>query len=122
MMGVKELWNFEEMRNPMYADFVFSDAAKMIDQLYKVTDAPIPIMPAPSIISSATIPMRTGRAVKGCLAPTNWPSKWGVAHSPADLAGRASDAWAVIHLVNTERHSTSHEIQDLRWRHPIQVH
>jgi len=42
MMGIMEAWDFEEMRNPMYSDFVFSDAQRMTDQMYKVTDAPYP--------------------------------------------------------------------------------
>ena len=42
MMGIMALWAFEGMRNPLYVDFVFSDAHETIAYQYKVTDAPYP--------------------------------------------------------------------------------
>ena len=103
MMGIKELWDFEEMRNPMYADFVFSDAAKMIDQLYKVTDAPYPDYAGAFYYQYGDYPYADGARCEGLLGAYELAIKMDEREIARQIwqAVRLA-AWAVMHLVNTE--------------------
>jgi hypothetical protein len=103
MMGIKELWDFEEMRNPLYADFVFSDAAQMIDQLYKVTDAPYPDYAGAFYYNFGDYPYADGARCEGMLGAYELAVKMG----EQEIASRIWQAirlaaWALMHLVNTE--------------------
>lgn len=103
MMGIMDLWDFEEMRNPIYADFVFSDAQKMIDHLYKVTDAPYPDYAGAFYYSYGDYPYADGARCEGLLGAYELAIKMGEREKARQiwLTLRLA-AWAVMHLVNTE--------------------
>lgn len=103
MMGIMELWDFEEMRQPLYADFVFSDAQKMIDQMYKVTDAPYPDYAGAFYYQFGDFPYADGARCEGLMGAYELAVKMGDKAKAAGFwqAIRLA-AWAVMHLVNTE--------------------
>lgn len=103
MMGIKELWDFEEMRDPRYADFVFSDASQMIDHMYKVTDAPYPDYAGAFYYEYGDYPYADGARCEGLLGAYELAVKMGQLEKADQiwLALRLA-AWAVMHLVNTE--------------------
>lgn len=103
MMGIKELWDFEEMRDPRYADFVFADAAQMIDHLYKVTDAPCPDYAGAFYYDFGDFPYADGARCEGLLGAFELALKMGETAKARQLwqALRLA-AWAVMHLVNSE--------------------
>lgn len=102
MMGIKELWDFPEMRDPLYADFVFADATQMIDHLYKVTDAPCPDYAGAFYYGFGDFPYADGARCEGLLGAYELALKMGEAEK-ARLIWQALRlaAWAVMHLVNT---------------------
>lgn len=103
MMGIMELWDFAEMRVPLYADFVFSDADKMIGNLYTVTDAPYPDYAGAFYYTYGDYPYADGARCEGLLGAYELALKMGDAErarsiwQPLCLA-----AWALLHLVNNE--------------------
>ncbi len=103
MMGIMELWDFEEMRRPLYADFVFSDAEKMIANLYKVTDAPYPDYAGAFYYTYGDYPYADGARCEGLLGAYELALKSGD-REQARRIGEALRlaAWAVMHLVNSE--------------------
>lgn len=103
MMGVMELWDFEEMRNPAYADFVFSDAEKMMAQMYKVTDAPYPDYAGGFYYDYGDYPYADGARCEGLLGAYELAVKMNDIPRMQKIR-RALElaAWAVMHLVNTE--------------------
>lgn len=103
MMGIKELWDFEEMRDPRYAEFVFSDASQMIDHLYKVTDAPYPDYAGAFYYEYGDYHYADGARCEGLLGAYELAVKMGELEKAAEIwqALRLA-AWAVMHLVNTE--------------------
>jgi hypothetical protein len=103
MMGIMELWDFEEMRDPMYSDFVFSDAGKMIDQLYKVTEAPYPDYAGAFYYEYGDYPYADGARCEGLLGAYELAVKMNDREKARQIwqAMRLA-AWAVLHLVNTE--------------------
>ncbi len=103
MMGIKELWDIEEMRKPAYAEFVFSDAQKMIDQMYKVTDAPYPDYAGAFYYSYGDYPYADGARCEGLLGAYELAIAMGNRDKAEQIwpALRLA-AWAVMHLVNTE--------------------
>jgi hypothetical protein len=98
-----ELWDFEEMRDPMYSDFVFSDAGKMIDQLYKVTEAPYPDYAGAFYYKYGDYPYADGARCEGLLGAYELAVKMNDREKARQIwqALRLA-AWAVMHLVNTE--------------------
>jgi len=103
MMGIKELWDFEEMRAPHYAQFVFADAQAMIDHMYKVTDAPYPDYAGAFYYSYGDYPYADGARCEGLLGAYELACAMGEQERAAYL-WRAIKlaAWALMHLVNTE--------------------
>lgn len=103
MMGIMELWDFPEMRDPLYADFVFSDASQMIDHLYKVTDAPCPDYAGAFHYDFGDFPYADGARCEGLLGAYELALKMGDTEK-ARLLWQAMRlaAWALMHLVNTE--------------------
>lgn len=102
MMGIKELWEFEEMRDLAYADFVFSDARKMIDQMYKKTDAPYPDYAGAFYYEYGDYPYADGARLEGLMGAFE------LAHLMGDRElmrylwkALRLGAWALLHLVNT---------------------
>jgi len=103
MMGIMELWDFEEMRNPLYADFVFSDAQKMIAHMYKVTDAPYPDYAGAFYYDYGDYPYADGARCEGLLGAYELAVKTGNVEMQRQLwpALRLA-SWSLLHLVNTE--------------------
>lgn len=103
MMGIMELWDFEEMRRPAYADFVFGDARIMIDHLYKVTDAPYPDYAGAFYYRHGDYPYADGARCEGLLGAYELALKIGDRDRARDIwQALKLAAWAVMHLVNTE--------------------
>lgn len=102
MMGIMELWDFEEMQNPMYADFVFSDAQKMIDHMYKVTDAPYPDYAGSFYYQFGEYPYDDGARCEGLLGAFELAVKMGRQTQALALwQAMQLASWALLHLVNT---------------------
>ncbi len=103
MMGIMEAWDFEEMRNPMYAEFVFSDAQKMIDHMYKVTDAPYPDYAGGFYYNYGDYPYADGARCEGLLGAYELAVKMGNTSKATELwQAILLASWALLHLVNTE--------------------
>jgi len=103
MMGIMELWDFEEMRDQLYADFVFSDARQMIKQMYKVTDAPYPDYAGAFYYNFGDYPYADGARCEGLLGAYELAVKMGDQEKQRQLwSAICLAAWAVLHLVNTE--------------------
>ena len=102
MMGIMELWDFEEMRDPIYADFVFSDARQMIDHMYKVTDAPYPDYAGAFYYNFGDYPYADGARCEGLLGAYELAVKMGEQEKQLQLWSAINlAAWAVMHLVNS---------------------
>ncbi|MBS4096086.1 MAG: hypothetical protein KGZ83_04520 [Sulfuricella sp.] len=103
MMGIMELWDFEEMRRPLYSDFVFADADKMIANLYKVPDAPYPDYAGAFYYTYGDYPYADGARCEGMLGAYQLALKMGdQARAQAIWPALRLAAWALMHLVNTE--------------------
>lgn len=103
MMGIMELWDFKEMQRPLYADFVFSDAQKMIDHMYKVTDAPYPDYAGGFYYNYGDYPYADGARCEGLLGAYELAVKMGNHEKAVELwKAMQLAAWALLHLVNTE--------------------
>lgn len=103
MMGIMELWDFPEMRDPLYSNFVFSDAATMIDHMYKVTDAPYPDYAGAFYYSFGDYPYADGARCEGLLGAYELAVKMGYVEKAQEIwPALKLAAWAVMHLVNTE--------------------
>ncbi len=103
MMGIKELWDIEAMRKPKYAEFVFSDALKMISHMYRVTDAPYPDYAGAFYYTHGDYPYADGARCEGLLGAYELALKMGN-HDMAHQLWQALrlGAWALLHLVNSE--------------------
>ena len=103
MMGIMELWDFEAMRDERYSGFVFSDAAKMIDHLYKVSDAPYPDYAGGFYYEYGDYPYADGARCEGLLGAYELAIKMGDGEKAREIwrALRLA-AWAVMQLVNSE--------------------
>ena len=103
MMGIMELWDFEEMRRAAYAEFVFGDARAMIDHLYKVTDAPWPDYAGAFYYQFGDYPYADGARCEGLLGAYELARKLGDDERARTIWQAIKlAAWAVMHLVNTE--------------------
>ncbi|GAB6043523.1 hypothetical protein [Endothiovibrio diazotrophicus] len=103
MMGIMELWDFAPMRDPRYAEFVFTDAATMVDHLYKVSDAPYPDYAGGFHYQWGDFPYTDGARCEGLLGAYELARKMGEEAKARDLwrALRLA-AWALLQLVNDE--------------------
>ncbi|WP_045221786.1 hypothetical protein [Desulfonatronum thioautotrophicum] len=103
MMGIKELWDFQEMRDPLYSEFVFADARKMVDRMYKVTDAPYPDYAGAFYYNFGDSPYADGARCEGLLGAYELAVKMGDHETAGEfLPALRLGAWALLHLVNTE--------------------
>lgn len=103
MMGIMEAWDFKEMQNPLYSDFVFSDAQKMIDHMYKVTDAPYPDYAGGFYYTFGDYPYVDGARCEGLLGAYELAVKMGDHKKAKELwCVLKLVSWALLHLVNTE--------------------
>lgn len=103
MMGIKELWDYPDMRRQDYLDFVFGDARQMIAQMYKVDTAPYPDYAGGFYYAFHDYPYSDGARMEGLMGAYQLALKaqrHDVARElwPALRLG----AWATLHLVNTE--------------------
>ncbi len=102
MMGIMEAWDFAEMRQPQYAEFVFSDAQKMIDHMYKVNDAPYPDYAGAFYYEYGDYPYADGARCEGLLGAYELAVKMGDQDKAAELwQAIMLAAWSLLHLVNT---------------------
>jgi hypothetical protein len=103
MMGIMELWDFPEMRDAAYADFVFRDARQMVDHMYKVGDAPYPDYAGAFYYAFGDYPYADGARCEGLLGAYALAEKMGDGEKMRELwpALRLA-AWSLMHLVNTE--------------------
>ncbi|WPL19107.1 hypothetical protein Thiowin_04211 [Thiorhodovibrio winogradskyi] len=103
MMGIMELWDFPQLRNAAYADFVFADARKMIGQLYTVKDAPYPDYAGAFYYRFGDYPYADGARCEGLLGAYELAVKMGEDTLASDLWSAIQlAAWSVMHLVNTK--------------------
>lgn len=103
MMGIMELWDFPEMRDPLYANFVFSDADKMLANQYKVTDAPYPDYAGAFYYTYGDYPYADGARCEGLLGAYQLAVKMGeMERASAIWQALQLAAWGLMHLVNTE--------------------
>lgn len=103
MMGIKELWDFPEMRDPSYADFVFHDAQQMIEHMYKVSDAPYPDYAGAFYYNFGDYPYADGARCEGLLGAYALADKMGDRKKMAELwPALKLAAWSLMHLVNTQ--------------------
>ncbi|MEA3640886.1 MAG: hypothetical protein VBE63_13200 [Lamprobacter sp.] len=102
MMGIMELWDFPQMRDASYADFVFADAQTMVDQLYRVNNAPYPDYAGAFYYHFGDYPYSDGARCEGLLGAYELAVKMGEDALAADLWNALQlAAWSVMHLVNT---------------------
>ncbi|EIC23474.1 hypothetical protein Thi970DRAFT_01145 [Thiorhodovibrio frisius] len=103
MMGIMELWDFPQMRNASYAEFVFADARKMVDRLYTVKDAPYPDYAGAFYYQFGDYPYSDGARCEGLLGAYELAVKIGEDALARHLwIAIQLAAWSVMHLVNTE--------------------
>ncbi|GAB6058603.1 hypothetical protein [Desulfonatronum parangueonense] len=103
MMGIMELWDFPEMRDPRYARFVFSDAAAMIRQMYTVTNAPYPDYAGAFYYEYGDYPYADGARCEGLLGAYQLALKTGDQAKAREIwQAMHLAAWSLMHLVNTE--------------------
>ncbi len=102
MMGIKELWHFEEMRKDLYADFVFSDARKMVAKMYTEGNAPYPDYAGAFYYDFGDYPYADGARCEGLLAAYQLANKMDNYELTRELwPPLQSAAWSLLHLVNT---------------------
>jgi len=103
MMGINELWKIESLRNDAYASFVFSDADKMIDQMYTVLDSPYPDYPGAFYYEYGDYPYADGARCEGLLAAYQLSVQM-EDKERQDKYWKALKlaAWSLLHLVNTK--------------------
>ena len=102
MMSIMELWDFPEMQDQKYANFVFSDAEKMIAQMYKVTDAPYPDYAGAFYYNFGDYPYADGARCEGLLGAYQLAVKLHDQHRESSLSAAIHmAAWSLMHLVNT---------------------
>ena len=102
MMSIMELWDFPEMRVQKYADFVFTDAEKMVAQMYKVSDAPFPDYAGAFFYNFGDYPYADGARCEGLLGAYQLAVKLCDQHRAGYLsAALRLAAWSLMHLVNT---------------------
>lgn len=103
MMGINELWDFPEMRSSVYSQFVFSDAHKMIGNMYKVTDAPYPDYAGSFYYDYGDYPYADGARLEGVMAAYELAVKMDH-HQEKERLWKALKlgVWSVMRLVNTE--------------------
>jgi hypothetical protein len=103
MMGIMELWDIPEMRDPGYARFVFSDARRMIDQMYKVDDAPYPDYAGAFYYEFGDYPYADGARCEGLLGAYRLALKMGEQAIAEEIwAAMRLAAWSVLHLCNSD--------------------
>jgi hypothetical protein len=114
MMGIMELWELPEMRDLAYARFVFDDARRMIDQMYKVTDAPYPDYAGAFYYKFGDYPYADGARCEGLLGAYQLALKMGDQKIANELSSAMRlAAWGLLHLVNTPDSAYSVKRPDL---------
>lgn len=102
MLAIAELWDFPEMQRESYKDFVFSDARKMIQQMYNVADAPYPDYAGAFYYTFGDYPYSDGARMEGVVAAYDLAVKAGAREEQVFLwQAMKLGAWSLLHLVNT---------------------
>lgn len=102
MLAIAELWDFPEMRRDHYKDFVFRDARKMIQHMYKVGDAPYPDYAGAFYYQFGDYPYSDGARMEGIVAAYDLAIKADARDEQAFLwQAMKLGAWSLLHLVNT---------------------
>jgi hypothetical protein len=102
MVAVMELWDFDEMQIPEAAEFVFTNAAKMMDRMYKVTEAPYPDYAGGLYGVYGDYPHADSARCVGLAAAYELAHKMGDHRQMRYLwRGMRLAAWAIMHLVNS---------------------
>lgn len=102
MLAIAELWDFPEMRCASYKAFVFDDARRMIQRMYKVNDAPYPDYAGAFYYTFGDYPYSDGARMEGIVAAYDLALKTN-AQEEQKFLWRAMKlgAWSLLHLVNT---------------------
>lgn len=102
MIAIMELWDFEVMRDRLYADFVFGDARRMIQQMYKIGEAPYPDYAGAFYYEFGDYPYSDGARMEGLAGAYELALKMDEQELAAYLWRAVKlGAWSVMHLVNT---------------------
>lgn len=102
MMAISELWDFPEMRDFEYAQFVFDDARKMIDHMYNEDNALYPDYVGSFYYYYGEHPYPDGARCEGLLAAYELAKKMGNKELVDSLwKALMLGCWSVMHLVNT---------------------
>lgn len=102
MMGIKELWDFPEMRKVDYFNFVVSDARRMVAQMYKVDTAPYPDYAGGFYYQFGDYPYSDGARMEGLMGAYQLALKAGHTEIAREIwPALCLGAWATLHLVNT---------------------
>lgn len=103
MMAIMELYPYASIMEPAYTEFVFSDAIKMIERMYKVTDAPYPDYAGAFYYQFGDYPYSDGARMEGIMAAYELAVKMGNTEMEAKLwPALCLGGWSVMHLVNTD--------------------
>jgi hypothetical protein len=102
MMAIEELWDFPEMRDFEYAQFVFDDARKMINHMYTAENALYPDYTGSFYYYYGEHPYPDGARLEGVIAAYKLAKKVGNMKLVEALwSAMEQGAWSVLHLVNT---------------------
>lgn len=102
MMAISEMWEFPEMRQDDYMQFVFDDADKMIAHMYTHEDAPYPDYVGSFYYQFGDHPYPDGSRCEGLVAAYELARKAGNEEVANRVWGAMlSGAWSCMHLVNT---------------------
>ena len=102
MMGVLELWDFEEFRLPSGRDFVFGDADTMLRMMYREADALYPDYIGAFFYRRGDPPYPDGARCEGLVAALALAARIGDEERVRQYTeGLELAAWATLRLMNT---------------------
>lgn len=102
MMAISEMWDFPEMRDFEYAEFVFDDAHKMIKHMYTASNALYPDYIGSFYYEYGDHPYPDGSRLEGLLGAYELARKVNSIELVDTLwCAMELGAWSVLHLVNT---------------------
>ena len=102
MGAVNEMWDLPELQDPSYADFVFKDADKMIEQMYNEDDALYPDYVGSFYYEYGDLPYPDGARCEGLVAALGLAMKLGDEGRTRRYASASIKAiWATSLLANS---------------------
>ncbi len=103
MMGINELWDISELRKTYYANFVFSDADRMINHMYNEKSALYPDYIGAFYYNYGNYPYADGARAEGLMAALDLAIKMkDIEKVKKYFEALKKVAWATLHLCNTE--------------------